>query len=323
MYLRDLSNHDVAHLLRGPGVRARMGPFVFGMKTTLPALFDPIHLLYANYPLEPEHDFIDFEVAVAPRSLREKWLSRHASFIIDGETPSFPSFERSLALPMFEWALNWCVFTRPHQYLILHSAVVERHGCAVILPGQPGAGKSTLCAGLSLRGWRLLSDEVCVMRPPSIRLIPVPRPIGLKEESINVIRAFEPAVIMGPAIPGTRKGTVAHMQVDEKSVAAGQTHATPRLIVFPSWRAGVGLSLEPFSKARTLLRIAQDAFNFSVLGTQGFETLANLVDACDCYTLTYGSMDAAIEKLNELIELEPSQSRNEFTMQDTGEVMTR
>ena len=321
MYLRDLSITDIARLLRGPGIRARMGPFIFGMKTTLPQLFEPIHLLYANYPLEPEHDFIDFEVAVAPRSLRERVLSRNASFIIDGEVPSFPSFERSLALPMFEWAVNWCVFTRPHQYLILHSAVVERNGCAVILPGVPGAGKSTLCAGLSLRSWRLLSDEVCVMRPPSIDLIPVPRPIGLKEESINVIRAFEPGVIMGPPTPGTRKGTVAHIQVDEKSVAAGQTPAKPRLIVFPTWRAGAALSLEPYSKAQTLLRIAQDAFNFSVLGTQGFETLASLVDASDCYTLTYSSMDAAIEKLNELIEAEPSQPRNEIPLQGSAEVV--
>ena len=313
MYIHELSNTDVARLLRGPGVRARMGPFVFGMKTSLSQLVDPIHLLYANYPLEPEEDFIDFEVAVSPRSWRERWLSRNASFIIDGEVPSFPSFERSLALPMFEWAVNWCVFTRPHQYLILHSAVVERNGHAVILPGQPGAGKSTLCAGLSLRGWRLLSDEVCVMRPPCIDLIPVPRPIGLKEESINVIRAFEPGVVMGPATPGTRKGTVAHIQVDAKSVAAGQVSAKPRLIVFPSYRAGVGLSLEPISKAQTLLRIAQDAFNFSVLGAQGFDNLAALVDASDCFALTYSSMDQAIEKLNELIELEPTQPKNEMT----------
>lgn len=309
MLLKDLPTPEVAALLRGPGIRARMGPFIFGMKTTLPELVEPIKLLYAHYPLEPESGFIDFEVAVAPRSRRERWLSKKVSFIIDGEA-TFPSFERSLSLPMFEWAVNWCVFTRPHQYLILHSGVLERGGHGIILPGQPGAGKSTLTAGLSLRGWRLLSDEVCVMRTPSTDLIPVPRPIGLKEESIAVIKRFEPAVVMGPPTPGTRKGTVAHIQVDANAIAAGQTNAKPRLIVFPTYRAGSPVVLEPFSKATTMLRVAQDAFNFSILGTTGFETLASLIDACDCYTLTYSSMDDAIACLNELITKEPSQEKS-------------
>jgi predicted ATPase len=30
----------------------------------------------------------------------------------------------------------------------------------VILPAPPGSGKSTLCAALVTRGWRLLSDEL-------------------------------------------------------------------------------------------------------------------------------------------------------------------
>lgn len=286
-----------------------MGPFIFGMKTTLPELVEPIKLLYAHFPLESADCFIDFEVGIAPRSWRERWLRKDVSLFIDGAV-DFPAFERSIALPMFEWAVNWCVFTRPHQYLILHSAVLERGGFGIILPGQPGAGKSTLCAGLSLRGWRLLSDEVCVMRPPSIQLIPVPRPIGLKEESIDVIKRFEPTVIMGPPTSGTRKGTVAHIQVDATAIAAGHTNATPRLIVFPSYQAGSPVVLEPYSKATTLLRVAQDAFNFSVLGNAGFETLAALVDACDCYTLTYSSMDEAIACLSDLITKEPTQEKN-------------
>jgi len=314
MLLKDLSPRDAAALLKGPGVRARMGPFVFALRTALPELAPPIRLLYAHYPLEPDEAFIDFEVAIAPRSWRERLIKRKVSFIIDGDA-TFDPFERELSLPMLEWAVNWCVFTRPHQYLILHSAVVERGGFGLILPGQPGAGKSTLCAGLSLRGWRLLSDEVAVMRPPSIELIPVPRPIGLKEGSIPVIKQFEPGVAMGPATPGTRKGTVAHLQVDADAVARGQVPATPRLIVFPRYLAGADLSLKPFSKALAMLRIGQDAFNYSVLGTAGFETLAALVDAVDCYTLTYSRMDEAIARLNELIGREPAQEKSQHQAQ--------
>ncbi|MEX2216150.1 MAG: HprK-related kinase A [Phycisphaeraceae bacterium] len=310
MQLKDLTERDVAGLLRGPGIRLNMGPFVLRLATPLKELVAPVHLLYANYTLADENALDDFDVKVAPWGLRQHLTRRDIWFFVD-DAPMFSAFERRLALPMLEWLVNWCVFTRPNQYLILHSAVVERGGHAVILPGQPGAGKSTLCAGLSLRGWRLLSDEVAVMRPPSVDLIPVPRPIGLKEGSIDVIKQFEPGVVMGPPTPGTRKGTVAHIQVDADAVTRGNETALPRLIVFPSYRQGVGLQLEPFSKARTLLRVAQDAFNFSILGTTGFETLASLVDASDCYTIVYSDMEAAISTLNELIAREPTQARCE------------
>lgn len=300
MRIRDLSHERLAALLAGDGVRARMGPFVFAMRTTLPELVAPIGLLYAHYPLEEQETFIDFEVAVLPRPWPRKGWKRKAEFWIDGQK-TFSAFDRKLALPMFEWAINWCVFTRPHQFLVLHAAVLEKNDLAVILPGKPGAGKSTFCTGLSLRGWRLLSDEVCVMRPPGIELIPVPRPIGLKEGSIGVIQRYEPAAVMGPATPGTRKGTVAHLQVDQEAVDKGERIAQPRCIVFPSYQAGAGVQLQPHDKAQTLLRVAQDAFNYSILGTTGFETLSQLVDVCSSHSLTYSDMDGAIARIDQLV----------------------
>ncbi len=309
MLLRELSRTEVAARLKGDGVRVRMGPFVLRLRTPLPELIEPIHLLYHHYRVEPPDAFADFDISVAPHSLRQRLFKKYVEFRLENKK-QFNAFERRIALPMLEWIVNWCVFTRPHQHLILHSAVVERNGHAVILPGQPGAGKSTLCAALNLRGWRLLSDEVAMMRAPDIQLIPVPRPIGLKEGSIDVIRQFEPSAVLGPSTPGTRKGTVAHIQVDAMSLQRAGETARPRLIVFPSWRKDAAVELKPFSKARALYRIASDAFNFSILGSTGFETLSNLVDACDCYTLTYGQLDDAIATLNDRIAMAPSQDHN-------------
>jgi len=301
MRVSELQPEQWVDLLGGPGACLRMGPFVYRMRTTLPELARPLQTLYHYYHLQPDDGFIDFEVAIQPRNRWEKLRGRHVSFIIDGR-PVFTPFARQLAIPMFEWAVNWCVFTRPHQYLVLHSAVLEHDNKAIILPGRPGAGKSTLCAGLSLRNWRLLSDEVCVIRPGDPALIPVPRPVGLKEKSIEVIKAFEPSVTMGPATPGTRKGTVAHIQVDQQAIDKADQKPMPAMIVFPTYKADSPLTLTPLSKAQTFLRIAGDAFNFSILGDAGFETLSQLVERCDCYTLTYSDMQGAIDHLTALIK---------------------
>jgi HprK-related kinase A len=106
-----------------------------------------------------------------------------ASFSIDDEIPFTPlPFDEAVA--MLEWCLNWCIESRAHQYLIIHAAIVEKHGSACVLPAPPASGKSTLTAGLASRGWRLLSDELTLIDPMSGFAVPIARPIGLKNESI-------------------------------------------------------------------------------------------------------------------------------------------
>ena len=122
---------------------------------------------------------------------------------------------------------------RAHQYLLLHSAVVERQGKAVLFPAWPGSGKSTLSAALSLRGWRLITDEFGMLKPGINEMVPLPRCIPLKNESIDVIRQFAPEAVMGPVFGKTRKGDVAHLSPGADSVRRMQETAVPAYVVFP------------------------------------------------------------------------------------------
>ena len=299
--LADLSVADLSARLRGGGLLLRMGPFVLRLGTSLDELVDPIALLYAHHEVVAEGGIVDFDIRVEPMTGPRRWIRPLARHIIDGR-PQFDPFPRSLALPMMEWAINWCTFMRPHFFLLLHSVVVEHGGRAMLLPGPPGAGKSTLCAALALRGWRLLSDEMAVFRPPAIDLIPVPRPVGLKEESIEVVRRFDPSAVIGPACPGTHKGTVAHLRPPADSIRRCQETARPRWIVFPAYTPGAEVALVPTGKAQTFVHVADDAFNFSLLGRLGFEMLSAVVDACDCYELTYGDLGQAVAALTQLAD---------------------
>lgn len=86
------------------------------------------------------------------------------------------------AFPQLEWAMNWCISTQANFYLLLHSAVIERNGFAAIMPAPPGSGKSTLCAALINRGWRLLSDELALISLHDQNIYPLARPVGLKND---------------------------------------------------------------------------------------------------------------------------------------------
>jgi HprK-related kinase A len=203
---------------------------------------------------------------------------------------------------MLEWTMNVCVFQRPHEYFMLHSAVVEREGRALLMPGLAGSGKSTLCAGLVSRGWRLLSDEVALVRPVEGDLLPVPRPISLKEESIDVIRQFAPDAVLGPEWPGTAKGTVAHLLPPRESVQSSGIPSEPAWIVFPSFQREVPASLARLSKPRASLRAADNAFNYSVHGQRGFESLTRLVDRCGCYELGFGNLSDGVSAIEQLVQ---------------------
>jgi len=231
--LADRSPDELRRASSGAGLVWGVGPFAVRLKTGLADLVDGVRLLYGDFPRLDDDTVVDAEVVVRHRALPPRGVTIH----VDGDL-QYERLEPRLSVPMLEWTLNVSVFQRAHQYFMLHSAVVERKGLAAILPGRAGSGKSTLCAALVERGWRLLSDEVALVRPADGLLQPVPRPISLKEESIETIRRFSSGVRVGPSWPGTAKGTVAHVLPPTDSVRRANETARPAWLIFPTFEAG-------------------------------------------------------------------------------------
>ncbi len=299
MKIADLSPSDLAQRLEKGELFLETGPFLSRIQTSIKSVQSGIARLYAGFPVHNDAPFADFHVAlVRPMNLR-RWYRPQVSFKFDGWAP-FKPLPLNQAFAMFEWGMNWCVVNHAHRYLILHAAVVEKDGCAMIMPAPPGSGKSTLCAALVANGWRLLSDELAVISLETTGLIPLPRPVGLKNQSIEVIRQRYPDITIGDQALDTTKGTVAHMQPPLSSIAGQKEEARPAWILYPEYRSDHPLEFEPFSKAQSLLKLIENAFNFTVLGRQAFDCLTGLVDKSDSYTLVYSSLDDALEQSNAL-----------------------
>ncbi|RJG01871.1 HprK-related kinase A [Noviherbaspirillum sedimenti] len=299
MNISALSPAQLQQRLRERGLCIRTGPFVTRVHTSLAAAAEGIGLLYADYPLAEEEDFADFHIRLAlPNGLR-RWLKPQVLFLFDG-TRTFKPLPADQAFPMFEWGLNWCVSSHAQSYLIIHAAVLEKHGHAVILPAPPGSGKSTLCAALAQRGWRLLSDELALIRIADGCVVPLPRPVSLKNASIDIMRQYTPDAVFSRQVRDTMKGTVAHMKAPADSVARASECARPGWVIFPRYEAGADARLTVVPKARAFMRAADNAFNYSLLGQQGFASLAGLIGASSCYDFTYSKLDEAIDTFNQL-----------------------
>jgi HprK-related kinase A len=301
MKLGDLSRPALLELARSSGLRYRTGPFSIHLQTDIPEFVQTLADSYPVAELQPDDEPSHFRISMRRVSGVRRWYRPQVQFYVDGLKP-FEPYPLDHAFPMYEWGVNWCIGTTAHVNLILHSAVVEKSGRGLILPAVPGSGKSTLCAGLVGRGWRLLSDEFGVIRHSDSKLLPIPRAAPLKNESISIIREFAPQLSLGPLFERTRKGNVVHMRPPLDSLMRQGEVVTPRWIVFPRYRAGQVTSLQRQHRAVALTKLVNNSFNYPVTMQAGFRSVTRLVRQVDCYDLSNGSLEEAVTAIENLLQ---------------------
>jgi HprK-related kinase A len=303
------------------GMTIQTGPLNIVVQSAMSDLARLLYPLYGEYRIAAEPVIADLHMSVVPGTGLRRWLRPQVKVLLDGQPP-FRPFPRRLALPLLEWGINWGIAIRCHQYLMLHAAVVEKHGCAVILPALPGHGKTTLCAGLIHRGWRLLSDEFGMLRPEDGHLVPIPRLLPLKNASIEVIRRFAPQAHIGPSFPETHKGTVAHLRPPAESIDRDQQTVPPGLVVFPRWQAAAETQWTAVDPPAAFLQVATNAFNYETLGETGFRSVVRLIRSCPALQLVYSDLDEAIEELDGKISVQ-ARRLQESTATPTAEPTVR
>lgn len=294
----DLQTNEIAQALEGNGVWLDIGAAVVHVQSDASALPSQLQAVYRHFPFVDQSDWADVHCRLHQGAGLRRWIRPQVRFSSDGRG-IFSPFPADSPLPMFEWGCNWLIGQRTHHLLLMHAAALERDGRALLLPALPGSGKSTLATALTLRGWRLLSDEFGAFDPTTGLVKPMLKPPALKNQSISVIRQFEPAVCLGPEFHRTRKGTVAHLVPDSNAVARRHEGARPAAVVMPRWEAGSPTICKPVDPNVAFSALAFNAFNYQVLGEAGFEAVLSISRASVAWELTYSDLDDAIRWLDD------------------------
>lgn len=301
MKVSDLSRTDLAEICAASLILTT-GPFSIAFSATDKHFLDSFYHLYQDYDIFIQEKFSDFNIKLVRPKNFHLFFHSQIQFLLEGKSV-FNPLPMDQVFPVFEWGLNWCIGNACNYFLVIHAGVLEKNGQGILLPGIPGAGKSTICAALSLKGWRLLSDELALIDLNTGECAPLARPVSLKDKSINLIANYSPEAVLSETVHDTQKGSVAYLKVPALSVEKMAEPIRLKKIIFPQFQPSLhSVKIESISKARAFIRIADQSFNYHILGLTGFNLLKKVLQDCDCYEFDYnGCLDEVESVFNSLI----------------------
>lgn len=213
----------------------------------------------------------------------------------DGE-PRAMTVSDSYVLIYLLWEVTRLLFERTGPRVHLHGAALVRHGRSVVLAGRSRAGKSTLAAWLTHRGWGFLTDEAALVDPQTLVVSPFWRPI-------NVRRPGPLERILKDTPPG--RAPDPEVLVPASAIGALALAAPLAGMAFPTFTSDEQAVLTPMSPATALVELTQHFPGLIAGGREGFRRLARLVEAVPAYTLGFGDLDDA-ERVLRTLAGEPS-----------------
>jgi len=192
------------------------------------------------------------------------------------------------------WHVNRAVIDASPEYLQLHAASVSMGGRALVFPGSPGSGKTTLAAALVQRGLGYLTDELVALADDDLTIVPFPKSLAFDEGSIAALwgPAGPPghAEVVGPELPGTEKVHVVPACIRAEANAGA---CPARMVVAPRYLRGASTRLARLDAADALMTLVTNTVNLECHGSAGLRRLAVLAERGSCYRLEFSDLDEA------------------------------
>lgn len=259
-----------------------IGPVPVTFTCDLPEVAEAFHRYYGSYQVFiPAADSFRIDVKTQ-RSWRS--LKPYYHIFANGCEQCILQNTRSV-LPFVEWTMNACVAKFLPAFYQIHAATVSYQGGGVILAGTPGAGKTTLAAGLLARGWSYMSDEFALIDPHTQMLEAYPKALCIKAGS------FEPALRLGLPLDIRHilhKGGKGPVSLIDPLAVRPDAISKPcpvRMIVFPQYQPDTKPDLIPMSRAQAVFELVQLSFNFTKFRSRGLDLLADIARRAVCVRL--------------------------------------
>ena len=248
-------------------------------------LTDQLSVLLQTFP----------EAARRPR-LRLEVLERNGRFRLLRNGRPLPWRAAEEIAPLVREALTDELLHHGAYQLALHAAVLVHDGQALLVTGEPGAGKTTLALALVHAGFGFAGDDTALLDAEG-RVAGVPFAATLKAGGWRNAARYRSDVMGSPV--AVRPDGVRLRYLPAASHAPG---ALPVgwVVALDRKRRGAA-ALTPLSPADALRELLAGAFTPDErLSKAGFDALTKLLKGARSVRLTYSSADDAVARIREI-----------------------
>ena len=204
------------------------------------------------------------------------------------------------ALPEFfqdvEWELTAEAMERLGHFLQIHGAAAQMSGQnkAMVLIGDHGAGKTTLVVALARLGARIFTDEVALLDPGRLELVPFRRDLILHSET----QALFPDLAGGAEGPEFKRfAEYRYVSPQEISAEGGLEPAVLGSMLFPRLRPGSAVSHSPVGPAEAARRLLANSFNLCDFEEECTELVGRVVECCAAAEWVFGDAREAAAQI--------------------------
>nr|WP_281500842.1 HprK-related kinase A [Kordiimonas marina] len=298
--MEDYGRRAVRQALRRGTLVLHLGPFAMQLKADSRALLAFLLSMYGACHATLEAGVLaDFSLHVRAPNMIRRFVRRQITPDPGFYFPTVP-LPRPMAPLALEMGMNLAVALQCFRFAIYHAGVVADERGAIAISAFSGGGKSTLTAALMEEGFRLLSDEFAIMGLDEPGLYPYPRPVSLKNASVEIVRAFAGAEEMSTTLTGTPKGDIGYRRARPHELEMMHEPAMPKLLLFPQFSLDAEPRAEKVEPGDAVMRFIAGSPNYHALGEAAFGSLMAFADSVAAYDLHYGNTADSIALVKDL-----------------------
>ncbi len=196
-----------------------------------------------------------------------------------------------------QWLMHKEVLSGITDRIRIHAGCAEWNGKRFLVVGDKGAGKTTLMVSLVLAGFRVVGDELALVR--DCKAIPFPRRFNIKQESTGLLPKMKPPFESLPYnITYNKQKMYSFTPLDAGrpwKIDEGEVSAVFYLVR----NHGGETRIEECPKYRMVEKIMPMSFLSETNDHLKIGGLCGLIDSAHCYLLYIGDLDGAVSGLQE------------------------
>jgi hypothetical protein len=212
--------------------------------------------------------------------------------ILKNDRKKYHTKRKAELFSYLEWMITCNALSHLEKFLQLHAGAVIKDGEKVILlPAEHGYGKTTLVANLIKNGYGCLADDIVLVDPETLAILPFPRSFLIKEDGIE--KLSESNLLDKDSGYYYKDGGVLYYNptTQIKSIVE---RVVPYAIIELGYDQNSRNELKPLSQHGMCLSLLKQSFNIHTYKRKGVETITRLVRESKCYSLRTNNMRDAV-----------------------------